>query len=285
METSQSPQQFTYDPAYIQHIVDTVNAFSDQGIYVILNLHKTPQLGDMTALSKFVPWSGGGDDFADAFYADEGPYSAREHLKQAWLELSSQFKDSTTVAGYDLLNEPHHSGTLSAQTVSDQWMKMADYIIAALRLKGDKHIAFVEPAPWETFQFMTKPLADTNVVYEMHFYRGLDMTCDPPAVANTDLDYLRVQARSGFSYCNVPVALNLPILLGEYGGMYWTAGDILPNTPQESYLYNVLSTFHEFPNITGQLYWRYEGYGPDQTSEEERKWSKIAVETLMPKRR
>jgi hypothetical protein len=280
LEISQNPEEFIYDQKYLQHIIDTVEAFGKRGIYVILDLHKTPMEGDIQSLAKFVPWSGVIDDFADEFYTDTGPYSAREHLKRVWLMLSDIFKDNWSMAGYDILNEPYHRGAIDSQTISDYCWEMVDYVTAALRSNGDEHIVFVEPAPWETFRFMNRKLNDPNIVYEIHFYRGLNTSVFPPTVVNSSLNYLGDHIGEGWSYCNRLKEFNVPFIVGEYANMFYTGGDILPDTPEDTYLRNTLRAFHEYLNMCGHFHYRYEAYGPNQSGTGSG-WQEIAIEATL----
>jgi aryl-phospho-beta-D-glucosidase BglC (GH1 family) len=260
IETSQSPDQFTYDVGYVQHIVDTVKAYGDQGIYVIIDLHTYATAEGMEPLAKFLPWSGTADYWTDEFFTDTGPTSAREHLKRVWLMLSDIFKNNWNVAGYDLLNEPHHEGTLSNQEIHDYWWDIADYVISALRANGDNHIVFVEESPWSTnCKFMTGKLNDPNVVYEPHWYQGLNLSTDPHSVLNNDLDWLRDYFGTASAYISTKMAeFNVPFVIGEFCD--WESIHMVADSLEDIYLRNSLTVFRESPTMRGFWYHSFQSY-------------------------
>jgi hypothetical protein len=253
VETSRNPGEFKYDMSYVQHIKDTVNAFAAEGIYVVLDMHKTPMASDINSLAHFVPWSGQGDDFADAFFTDTSAASAREHLKALWLMMSNIFKDNWNVAGYDLLNEPHHAGQVDSQTISNLWWDIEDYLTSALRANGDNHIIFCEISPWEHWDFMQRKLKDPNTVYEPHFYGGA-------ATPVTDINAIRTLFAPTRNKMTV---FDVPFIVGEMAA--YNGADIAPGSARDIYLVNLLQVFKEAPTMRGYWYWQFEAYTPQQT--------------------
>lgn len=252
IETSKSPSEFTYDDAYIEKIRQTIETYNQHGIYVIINLHEH---GSVNVLGNFVPTLGNDIDFADAFYSNTSSTSAREHLKRLWLRLSETFKDTPGIAGYDLCNEPHRSsGSLSNQQVADFWYDIADYVVNALRANGDNHTAFVNFSPWARYaNFMSRKLVDTNVVYEPHFYYGIneaDLT-----VSNNDYSWLKQQFDT---YENTKMLeFNVPFVMGEqgFGGSQISTGDAL-----DVWLRNTLNISETSSLMQGWLYFCYIAY-------------------------
>jgi len=243
VETSKSPSEFTYDNEYIEKIRQTVEIYNSHNIYVIIALMSH---GSKNELGKFVPTLGKDTDFADEFYSDNSSTSAREHLKRLWLRMSQVFKDYSGVAGYDICNEPHHSsGSLNNQQVADLWFDMADYITDGLRANEDNHIVFVNFSPWARYTgFMSRKLNDSNVVYEPHFYYGInewDLT-----VKYNDYDNLKSDFDNNVNA--KMLEFDVPFYMGEqgFGGHTINTGD-----DRDIWLKNTLTIFKTSPNMHG----------------------------------
>ncbi len=251
LETSASPGEFSYNTLYVDQLRQTVEAYNAQGIYVYIDLH---QHAALNVLSRFIPIAGDDTLFADGFYTDTSASSAREHLKRVWLRLSETFKDYSGVAGYGICNEPHGSGAseLTQQQLADAWFDIADYVIASLRNAGDSHIAFVNFAPRSQItNFMSRKLLDNNVVYEVHFYYGLDEST--LTLINNDYKWLEMQFDS-----NVKTKLaemNVPYIIGELGYSSNSGAGLT------TWLGNVLAIMKTHSLLQGWLYWSYNAYG------------------------
>lgn len=252
IETSQSQAEFSYNDTYIERIRQTVEAYNAKGIYVIIDLHTHSSVND---LARFVPTLGNDGDFSDSFYSDTSNTSAREHLMRLWLRMSRTFKDYTGVAGFDILNEPHRStGSLSNQEVADLWFDMADYVIQALRANSDTHIVFVNFAPWaRNTSFMSRKLGDVNVVYEPHFYFGINET--DLSVSNNDYAWLQQQFDT---YVDAKMRhFNVPYIMGEQG---FGSNQINSGDSRDIWLRNVLSIHKQSPLMQGWSYFCYISY-------------------------
>jgi len=252
IETSQTPGEFDYNDEYIEKILQTVEAYNQNNIYVIIDLH---QHGSMDELGKFVPTLGSDTDFADRFYSDTSPTSAREHLKRLWLKLSERFKNCSGVAGYDICNEPHRSsGSLSNQQVADYWFDIADYVIAALRAAGDNHMVFINFSPWSRYTgFMNRKLNDDNVVYCAHFYQGIN-EADLTVQYN---DYSQLQSAFEEDIKSKIVEFNVPFVLEEqgFGGYKINEGD-----ERDIWLKNAMTIHKTNSLMQGWLYFCYIAY-------------------------
>lgn len=252
VEISKSSREFVYDNAYIEKIRQTIEAYNQQGIYVIVCLNEH---SSVNVLGNFVPTLGNDADFADAFYSDTSSTSAREHLKCLWLKLSEAFKDNAGVAGYDICNEPHRSvGSSSDQQIADFWFEMAGYVIHALRTVNDNHIVFVNFSPWARYAgFMTKRLEDNNVVYEPHFYYGIDT--NDLTVSNNDQNWLKQQFDTYIG--NVMSELDAPFACGEQG---FGGNKVNLDDARDIWLENTLNVSRANPLMQGWLYFCYVAY-------------------------
>ena len=255
IETSQNPSEFTYNDTYIDMIKQTVEVYNDHDIYVIIDLHQHSSVND---LSRFVPTLGSDNDFADDFYNDTSPTSAREHLKSLWLRMSDTFRNYSGVIGYDIMNEPHHSsGMLTNQEVADLWFDMADYVIGAVRASGDDHIFCMNFAPWaRNTGFMNRKLNDENVLYSPHFYYGINE--GSLSVINNDYGWLKEQFDTNVNA--KMLEFDVPFVMEEQGfGGY----DIYEGDSRDVWLKNSMDVWKTNPNMNGWVYWCWIRYSGD----------------------
>ena len=252
VETSTTPSEFVYNDTYIDLLRQTVEAYNQKGIYVIIDLHEH---GSMNELAKFIPTAGKDTDFADAFYSDVSNTSAREHLSQLWLSLSQTFRNYSGVAGYDICNEPHRkSGALSNQQVADLWFDIADYVIASLRASGDNHIVFVNFSPGaRNTSYMSRRLNDDNVVYCPHFYQGIEETY----LTVRYNDYSQLQTDFENDVNARMLQFSTPFIMEEqgFGSNVITIGDA-----RDLWLKNAITIHRSNPLMQGWLYWCYVAY-------------------------
>jgi len=233
MEISSNKSEFSYDYSYMTAFVSAARIFTSRRLYVIVDCHTVESAECTSSLGNFLSINQADYRFEGDFFADTSTSSAREHLKRLWLELASFklldgycLRDDPYVAGYDILNEPHHSiltesGTADErQELHERWYGIQDYIISSMRKTGDSHVFFCEETPWAgTAIFMNRTLEDENVVYTLHFYRGLDLTTQ--SVVNNNLDYLRTQFFGSWGLCNKRQMFpNVPFLITEFGHLY-----------------------------------------------------------------
>jgi endoglucanase len=93
-----------------------------------------------------------------------------------WKAIAEHCRNEPTIAGYDLLNEPH------PVTGRQQWADLAARITAGIRQVDGEHMIFVERtnavgSEWANdanMNFFLVP--DPNVVYEFHFYSPIEYT-------------------------------------------------------------------------------------------------------------
>ncbi len=248
LELSTSANQFSYNASYISKLKQTVQTYNEYGIYVYIDLHEH---GSLSTLGKFIPIVGTDTIFGDAFYSDTSPTSPREHLRQLWLTLSGTFKDNPGVIGYGICNEPHHNGPLTDQQIANYWFNIADYIISSLRNVGDNHRIFVNFAPSsQSTQYMSRKLYDNNVVYEVHFYYGINT--DTLILVNNDYKWLSTQFNS-FVKPNL-AKFGVPYVIGELG---FGSNRVTPGDGMDVWIRNILTILRAQPRLQGWFYWSY----------------------------
>jgi len=254
MEISSNKSEFSYDYSYMTAFVSAARIFTSKRLYIIVDAHTVESAECTSSLGNFLSINQSNYRFEGDFFADASTLSAREHLKRLWLELTCLklsdgycLRDDPYVAGYDILNEPHHSilsesGTAEErQELHEQWYEIQDYIICSMRKMGDKHVFFCEETPWaQTAFFMNRTLEDNNVVYTLHFYRGLNLA--EQNVANNTIEFLRKEFFGRWGLCSKKLDFpNVPFLITEFGNLY----DNVEGDEKEVWIQNALQVFKE----------------------------------------
>lgn len=129
-------------------------------VYLILNIH-VPQGG-------FQSLGAGG-----ALWNDP---SNQARLKALWFNIAKHYANEPTIAGFDLLNEPVVTNSIS------QWKNFAQDIIDTIRTTNKNHMIIVERVNavgtnWGSNSDMNFfELTDHNLAYEFHFYSPMEFT-------------------------------------------------------------------------------------------------------------
>jgi endoglucanase len=134
-----------------------VNAAAAQGIYVIIDMHGVV----------------GGESTSD----DTGQQNQNQYWTNAndqgntaymWWQIANHYNGNTTVAGYDLINEPMNAPSTSAV------ISAYASLYTTVRSADASHIIFIEGTfgNWD-WSMLPNPASEgwTNVVYEMHEYQ------------------------------------------------------------------------------------------------------------------
>jgi aryl-phospho-beta-D-glucosidase BglC (GH1 family) len=130
----------------------------EAGLYVILDMHAAP--GGQT-----------GDNIDDSFgypFLFESAES-QELTIRIWQALATRYRNSTTILGYDLLNEPiaHFFDTASLNPTLEPLYKR---LVAAIRKVDKHHIIFLGGAQWNSnFKIFGAPF-DSKLAYTFHKY-------------------------------------------------------------------------------------------------------------------
>lgn len=207
------PERGSFNRDYVERIRQAVGWARQNRLYVVLDMHQdawgkfiaTPE--SETCLPGFEPaigWDGAprwatitdgmptcrlrlrelSPAVAQAFtnfYADREGIQAQ--LVATWARLAKEFAADPTIAGYDLLNEPHPGftgpGEHSATLLGAYYARAIDAIRAAedKARGGFAHIVFFEPnVEWSATGATTTPpptfTDDDNLVFAPHLYAG-----------------------------------------------------------------------------------------------------------------
>lgn len=190
------------NPQGLEFLKNAVKMFTDNKIYVILDMHAVPGAQNKD-------WHS--DSLGEAlFYEDE---SYQKRFVKLWKELSDAFKNEEYIAGYDIMNEPVTDRTDIVENVFAQ-------VIDVIRNNNDKHIIFLEGNKWaQDVDFLENLAKKENVAISIHFYEPAKFTFDEdkattyPGIVNGvnwDEKYME-------QYLAKYSKFNIPVYVGEFG--------------------------------------------------------------------
>jgi endoglucanase len=188
---------------YIDRLLRWAHA---HGLHVILELHAVP--GGQSSTPPADPPPGGA-----MFWTDE---TDRAALVAIWSALATRYRDSETVAGYDLINEPNAPG---AATLLDVYRRL----IAAVRAADPQHTIWLEGNKLAfVLSIFATPLGE-NIGYSAHIYtayfslRGVEYDADARDAKTRGLFHFDRRVQQLRNASEVSARLNAPIWIGEFG--------------------------------------------------------------------
>jgi len=167
------------------------------GLYVFLDLHDAPGGQNPLASVSDVP---SGDRVARLW---QGPTAAanQERTVALWRALAARYSRSSSLGGYDLLNEPDVPRSVPAEELAGLY----DKIITAVRTADRAHLIVLEGNRYaHDFSALHAP-ADGNVMYEFHEYALFNRAWHVPTPEKLT-PFLQLRA-----------ATHKPLWLGEFG--------------------------------------------------------------------
>lgn len=100
----------------------------------------------------------------------ENPSTRQQNISM-WRAIAKRYLKEPVVGGYDILNEP-----VTTDQDGQQWQRLANDIIDAIRLEDRNHLIVVERLYGVNQRYGVSPeqsqflVRDTNVLYDFHFY-------------------------------------------------------------------------------------------------------------------
>lgn len=153
-------QPFSLNEEGLRYLNRAVDWCEKYGIYCILDMHAAPGAQNPGWHSDCY---GHQELFSNEFNKDR--------YLRLWRFLAEQYKDSSAVAGYDVLNEPVLPFTNEA-ALKDLYVKATKEI----RDADTKHIIFLEGNFWaQRLASLGRP-EDPNTAYSIHTYAPYDFT-------------------------------------------------------------------------------------------------------------
>ena len=142
-------------------LLDRVIGWAQEtGLYVIIDMHAAPggQTGTNIDNSWGYPW------------LFEIPESQQETI-DIWKSIAAHYRDSTTVLGYDLLNEPLPPFP-ALQIYNSRLEPLYRRIVAGIRQVDTHHVVILGGAQWDTNFSVFGPPFDSNSMYTFQIGRA-----------------------------------------------------------------------------------------------------------------
>ena len=156
-----SATSYTWNSTLLSDVVSSATA---NGLKVIIVLSP-----DSTHMPRGYLW-GVGDTSTQA-------NSLKASFASIWKSIASTYNGNSTIAAYDLYNEPVTDGDNSAvntQANQNTWIAYATTLINTIRAVDPSHVIIFEPNPWGLAEAFGSTLPNTlpfgNIVYSFHFY-------------------------------------------------------------------------------------------------------------------
>lgn len=188
-----SPADYTLRADAFERLDYAIEQCAKNKLYVILDLHGAA--GSQNAKDH----SG---DTSDVKLFDDDEYGelCRVNTVNLWTEVAKRYKGNTTVAAFDLLNEPEGR----TGSTGDVQFILYDRIYEAIRAEDPTRMIIMESV-WEPLNLPSPEDYDwENVVYEYHHYNWTD--------SNTSNSSFYTMKQLGEAIANRGV----PVLIGEF---------------------------------------------------------------------
>ena len=224
------PSYGRFSTAYLDSVRKIVDLAEEKGMYVVVDMHQFRMAG-------FPAWSVAGFKTSDRAAVEFWRSPATQvELVRAWKTLASLLKDRSTVAGYDLLNEPY-GGSITWQDFAPILNEFYSNLISKIRSVDAKHIIFFEPVEGVCVlgEHIALRPSGMNIVFSPHFY---------VSGSTEHLDNVALRL-----YNLTVTTWNIPLWIGEFGGL------IIDVTDTET-LYSLAVTLDLFDRYAlGWAYW------------------------------
>lgn len=199
-------------------ILDNVVSWAQQsGLYVIFDLHAAP--GAQNGFYTSAPPPGGAQLWRNA--------DDQTRTVNLWKAIAARYANSTTVAGYDVLNEP-------LPPTNYALMSLYNRIIPAIRSVDTNHMLILEGTAFDGDLQLFKSRNDDNETVSLHQY--LWSSKNPEQQIN---DAEAVAAK-----------LDVPLWVGEMGNS--TTSDVIKQ----------VNRFNTDPAIQGWSFWTWKSVKP-----------------------
>ena len=204
LEDDENPFRLKEDG--IQWLDRAVDLARQQRIYVILDLHGVQggQSVDHTT----------GRAGQNKLYQDE---MCQKRLTWLWTTLAERYKDNSTIAMYDLINEPF--GDYSTNSHLSKLVAICDRLYKAVRSVDTNHILII-PGARQGIEFYGNPKDHgwENIAFTEHYYPGL-FGSEPSAETHGEFIYRNIPARKAYLD-----EVNAPFLVGEFNTVFARVG-------------------------------------------------------------
>jgi endoglycosylceramidase len=208
-----------YNDAYLSNYVDRdIQWAKKYGIYVILDMHQwkwNSKWGGNGApgwVVKQYPSTQEGYLMAvEGFWEDETAISS---YIQMWKHVAARYSNETTIAGYDVFNEPWSMFDTAKHTPTQMWQiekVFYEEVIDGIRSVDPNHMIFIDPEPASVSSL--NPVVRSNIVWAPHYYAWV-YDYWGRAYFHANATFLEWSLKQ---FYNVIVKLNQPLWIGEFG--------------------------------------------------------------------
>jgi hypothetical protein len=226
------PTPGVYNSSYFDCVDKDILLAEKYGLYIILDMHQykwsphfggnglpvwmvnsyeNSQRGMGQAITGF--WIGKGSNGTDA---NETNPSMKDRLIAVWRYIAQRYANASTIAAYELFNEPPHSSQyidsgLSSRETADYLYPWYCRIIEEIRVVDPNHIITYQPVGGWSSRTARK-LDYPNLVYAFHFYQK-----QPYSGNLTELEEAFLYRYKCVEPMLNPCVGKMPIWLGEVG--------------------------------------------------------------------
>ena len=206
------PAPGKFSESYLASYVDRdIRWAKKYGLYVVLDMHQSnwgARFGGGGVpdwvVNQYPPTDAGMRRAVSDFWNQT---SLQDHLVNVWRNVARRYANETTIAGYDILNEPWVYTSiypnLNASYVNDFYVR----VIKSIRTVDPNHIIFLEPSNMHPLDF---PLKE-NIVWSPHFY-----TLSFAALYHQS-DFGLLEADISAKYQKFVIEMGSPMWIGEFG--------------------------------------------------------------------
>jgi endoglycosylceramidase len=235
------PQRGMYDSVYLQRYQQTIQAFGEQGIRVIVDFHQdvfaSTYCGDgfpLWAVPQPAPAIPAMDDCKGWFTGYLGNKDVNLAFDRLWANEDNLLSDFKTmwqymvqntaklpgVIGYEIINEPHHGTMDKTKFYQDILTPLYTEMTTMIHGIAPQSLVFFDVAGTDgTSATTTLPLPQgTGLVFAPHYYESAVYIFGPDKVASYDTD------NGVGSWAKVGEQWQVPVFVGEFGCKTGTEG-------------------------------------------------------------
>jgi len=241
------PSPGKFNEQYLTTFVDNdVRWAKKYGLYVVLDMHQL-YWGSRFGGSGIPEW------LVNKYPAtDEGMRRAvtdfwtqtaiQQHLVDVWTKIAHRYVNETTIAGYDILNEPWVYTSINPNLTASDVNSFYVRAIESIRSVDRNHIIFLEPSNMPPSEF---PLKD-KIVWSPHFYA---------------LSFAPNYDTSKANQLEADVAAKSQRFVADIGGPMWIGefGAFMKDGTSEVWLRDSVRTFAKYE--VGWAWWAFSGMG------------------------
>lgn len=242
------PKPGVFDLSYLTNYVNKdIQWAKNQGLYIVLDMHqyywaqrfKLPKsvacgVPDW-AVRQYPSSMDGMRQFVSNFWLND---SLQDHLADLWKRIARTYSNDTTIAGYDVLNEPFIYTSVVPYLNATYVNHLYDNLIRSVRSVDSNHIIFLEPA-----NMYASSKAERNIVWSPHFY-----VLAFNSTYSSELGKKLLSEQLAAMYRKFVVGSGTPMWIGEFSGF-------MKDGTYRGYLQDSEKLFNQY-----QLGWAWWGF-------------------------